>query len=318
MKINIALKISLIYLVLGFFWILFSDQFLMGLTDEFIELSVLQTYKGWFYVLITAFLLYWLVQREIMKKNKLLDELKEASLKAEESDRMKSAFLANMSHEIRTPLNGILGFGSLLQEGDYPEEQKQEFIKHVITNGNNLLALINDIIDISQLQERLLSIVNREFELNELFDEIYANFSKGMIDLRKEQISFIHKKEMASRQIFVISDAMRITQILNNLISNAFKFTNEGEVVMGYKINPDGIEFFVSDTGIGIEEEQQARIFERFYTSHKLQIKERQFGLGLSICKGLVELMDGKIFVKSEFQKGSVFTFVLPLSYSIK
>lgn len=314
MKISVALKISIIYLVLGFLWILFSDKILLSFTDEFKELSKIQTFKGWFYVLATAVLLYMLVNREIKKKNVIEDKLRKARLKAEESDRMKSAFLANMSHEIRTPLNGIMGFSSLLQEEIYAEDQKKEFLKYIVKNGENLLVLINDIIDISQLQEKLLDIVPIDFQLNELMDNIYMNFSEILRQKGDSKIEFALENRFSDEKLMVHSDPIRIGQILNNLMGNAIKYTNQGKVVLGCKPAENGIEFYVEDTGIGIPNEHLTKIFERFYTSRTMNIGERRFGLGLSISKGLVELLGGTISAESTIDVGSKFSFFLPLN----
>ncbi len=313
MKNRIAIKISIIYLVLGFLWILFSDKILLNFTDDHDQLTHIQTYKGWFYVLATAFLLFLLIRREINKKNVIEEKLRKARLKAEESDRMKSAFLANMSHEIRTPLNGIMGFSSLLQEETYSDERKKEFTRHIINNGNNLLVLINDIIDISQLQENLLDIVKIDFQLNEMMDNIYMNFSEVLLKKQGKEIELIIEKGFPDDSDMVHSDPIRIGQVLTNLLNNAIKFTSKGQVVFGYKQVENGIEFYVEDTGNGIPKDQQDKIFERFYATRTMNIGERRFGLGLSICKGLVELLGGKIQVESEVDKGSRFSFFLPL-----
>lgn len=313
MKNSIALKISIIYLVLGFFWILFSDKIILNFTNEYLEVSKIQTYKGWFYVLATALLLFLLIRKEINKKNIIEEELRVARFKAEESDRMKSAFLANMSHEIRTPLNGIMGFSSLLKEEMYSDEQRKEFVKHIINNGENLLVLINDIIDISQIQEKLLDIVPVDFSLNEMMDNIYINFSEVLLKKQHKEIELILKKGMANDDLMVHSDPIRIGQILTNLLNNSIKYTMKGQIIFGYNMVENGIEFFVEDTGIGIEKEYLNKIFERFYISRTLNVGERRFGLGLSISKGLVELMKGTISVESEVNKGSKFNFFLPL-----
>lgn len=316
MKISAALKISIIYLVLGFLWILFSDKILLSLTNEFNELSKIQTFKGWFYVLATAFLLFMLVHREIKKKNVIEDKFRKAMLKAEESDRMKSAFLANMSHEIRTPLNGIMGFSSLLQENNYSEEQKKEFLKHIVKNGESLLVLINDIIDISQLQEKLLDIVPIDFQINELMDNIYMNFSEILRKKGDSDVEIILENRFSDENILVHSDPIRIGQILNNLMGNAIKYTKQGKVVLGCKLVENGIEFYVEDTGIGIPKEHLTKIFDRFYTSRTLNTGERRFGLGLSISKGLVELLGGTISAESTIDVGSKFSFFLPLYHT--
>ena len=226
---------------------------------------------------------------------------------------MKSAFLANMSHEIRTPLNGIMGFSSLLQEKTYSEEQKKEFIRHIISNGNNLLVLINDILDISQLQEKLLDIVEIDFCLNEMMDHIYMDFSEVLLKKQDKEIEFTIEKGFPDNLCTIHSDPIRIGQIMTNLLNNAIKFTSKGCVIFGYRQIENGIEFYVEDTGSGIPKEELDTIFERFRTTRTMNIGERRFGLGLSISKGLVELLGGKIQVESEVNKGSRFSFLLPL-----
>ncbi len=298
---------------LGFLWILFSDKILLQFTEEYHQLTKVQTYKGWFYVLATAFLLFLLIHREIRKKNTIEEKLREARMKAEESDRMKSAFLANMSHEIRTPLNGIMGFSSLLQEDIYSDAQKKEFLKYIINNGNNLLVLINDIIDISQLQEKLLDIVEIDFCLNEMMDNIYINFSEVLLKKQGKEVELVVEKWFADRDCMVHSDPIRIGQALNNLLNNAVKYTSKGQITFGYRQTEEGIEFFVKDTGPGIPTEDREKIFDRFYATRSINNDERRFGLGLSISKGLVELLGGKIRLESEVGKGSVFSFLLPL-----
>ena len=147
---KVAIKIALIYFTLGFLWILFSDRFILKLAGTSDAITIIQTYKGWFYVSITAVLLYFLIHSEIKKKNKIEQELIKAKTKAEESDHLKSAFLSNMSHEIRTPLNGILGFSELLVDDSFNTEDKKIFAKNLTQNSIDLLKLINDILDISK------------------------------------------------------------------------------------------------------------------------------------------------------------------------
>lgn len=314
MKISVALKISIIYLILGFLWILFSDKILLSFTSEYTVITKIQTYKGWFYVLATAVILYFLVRREIEKKNVVEEKLRKAILKAEDADRMKSAFLANMSHEIRTPLNGIMGFSGLLQEEDYTEEQKKEFLKYIVKNGENLLVLINDIIDISQIQEKLLDIVPIDFQVNELMDNTYMNFSETLSKKQDLELKIVLKNDFSDENLMIHSDPIRIGQILNNLLGNALKYTHSGTVVLGCKPAEKGIEFYVADTGTGIPDEQLSRIFDRFYTSRTMNSGERRFGLGLSISKGLAELLGGTLSVESTVGVGSKFSFFLPLS----
>jgi len=147
MKNKIALKVTLIYFLIGFLWILFSDQIIYKLAENSNTITTIQTYKGWFYVSVTSILLYFLIKMEIRKKNMIESDLVKAKIKAEESDHLKSAFLSNLSHEIRTPLNGILGFCELLVDDSFKADDKQIFAKNLAQNGNDLLRLINDILD---------------------------------------------------------------------------------------------------------------------------------------------------------------------------
>ena len=153
MKNRIAIKITMLYLALGFLWILFSDQFIYLTVKSADSITILQTYKGWFFVVITSVLLFYLIRKEIHKKEEVEKRLKQAKSKAEEADLLKSAFISNMSHEIRTPLNGILGFCELILDDSFTTEEKKVFVKNLTKNGSDLLKLINDIMDISKIQE---------------------------------------------------------------------------------------------------------------------------------------------------------------------
>lgn len=317
MKNKIALKISFIYLLIGFLWILYSDKFLLHFIDDFSIITKIQTYKGWFFVLITSTLLFLLVRNEIIKKNEIEKKLQKARLKAEESDRLKSAFLANMSHEIRTPLNGILGFSELLKDGDYNEETKNEFISQIAKNGNNLLVLINDIIDISRIQENLLDVVPIHFKLNEMMENIYSNYSELTGKQHQKDVNIILKKGSKDNNLTIYSDPIRIGQVMKNLLNNAIKFTHEGHITFGYISKENIVEFFVEDTGIGIPENQLNNIFNRFYQPKSTTIGEPGFGLGLSISKGLVDLLGGQIGVESKKGKGSRFCFSVPKQMEI-
>lgn len=255
---------------------------------------------------------YVAIKEDITVRKQMEAELLVAKNKAEESDRLKSAFLANMSHEIRTPLNSIIGFSELLADTHFQIEEKDEFIEHIINNGNSLLSIISDIMDISKMESGMVRIRTKEVHVIKIVTEIRKQFlrrfeEKG-IDFRIE-----HEHELESVQ--VLADPERLNQILNNLISNALKFTAKGFVQLGFSKVGNMLQFEVKDTGIGISADFHARIFDRF--SQVEASNSRQYGgngLGLAITKNLIELMGGKIWLESEPKIGTSFYFTLPLN----
>lgn len=312
----IAFKIAVAYFILGFLWILFSDHLVTLMTSEPELLTEIQTYKGWFYIAITAVLLYWLIRNELKKKNKINEELEQAKRKAEESDRLKTAFLSNMSHEIRTPLNGILGFSSMLSDGNYRNEKERKlFMDQINNNSENLMKIINDIIDISKIQENQVDINPKKFDLNELMDQLYNQYLLTNDKIKEKKVSLkMVKPENPACTIF--SDPHRVQQVTINLLNNAIKYTPSGEITLGYIEHPEGVEIFVQDNGVGISEEGIKKLFERFSQSDPT-MKSDGFGLGLAISKGLVEALGGQIHVKSKPGKGSRFSFKLPETLQI-
>jgi len=243
------------------------------------------------------------------------EEIIKAKEKAEESDRLKSAFLANMSHEIRTPINGIVGFTQLLREEEYSDEEKKEFYRIIDNNSNQLLQIINDIIDISMIEADQLAIKKGTFSLNKLMDELYETFQHELERVNKQNIQIELLKSMKEGHDFIETDKTRLMQVINNLLNNAVKYTKKGTIQFGYNLlSNKKIEFFVNDTGIGIDKEKQQIIFDQFRRSNELKSDESGgTGLGLSISKKLIELMDGNISVDSSLNKGSKFTFTLPI-----
>ena len=229
-------------------------------------------------------------------------ELIQARDKAEMMDRLKSAFLANMSHEIRTPLNAIVGFSDLLVETEELSE-RQEYIKIVRENNDLLLQLISDILDLSKIEAGTFEFTSGDVDVNLLCEDIVRSMgmkAKGEVELVLDNhLPVCH----------VISDRNRIHQVISNFVNNAMKFTSEGSIHVGYKLKDGELEFYVEDTGIGIEKEQVPHIFERFV---KLNSFVHGTGLGLSICQSIVEQLGGRIGVDSEKGKGSRFWFTIP------
>ena len=229
-------------------------------------------------------------------------ELIQARDKAEMMDRLKSAFLANMSHEIRTPLNAIVGFSDLLVETEELAE-RQEYIKIVRENNDLLLQLISDILDLSKIEAGTFEFTNGDVDVYLLCEDIV----RSMRMKAKEEVELVLDNHLPV--CHVISDRNRIHQVISNFVNNAMKFTSEGSIHVGYQLKDGELEFYVEDTGIGIEKEQLPHIFERFV---KLNSFVHGTGLGLSICQSIVEQLGGRIGVDSEKGKGSRFWFTIP------
>ena len=223
--------------------------------------------------------------------------------KAEELDRLKSAFLANMSHEIRTPLNAIVGFSSLLAETDSRNE-RQEYIKIVQENNELLLQLISDILDLSKIEAGTFNFVYTNVDVNETCAEIIKSMSMKV----SKGVELIFEEPLP--ECYLYTDKNRFTQVISNFINNALKFTQQGCITLGYEqVSHQKIKFYVRDTGMGIPEEKQKSIFERFV---KLNTFVQGTGLGLSICKSIVSQMGGEIGVDSTEGIGSCFWFTHP------
>ena len=237
-------------------------------------------------------------------------ELVKAKDKAEESDKLKTAFLANMSHEIRTPLNSIIGFSDLLgEEGNNPEDVIR-YSGIIRSSGNRLLDLISNLIDISKIESGTERVRLSRFQPAALLREIVA---QALVLPERKKISIISNIPPAIAERSLCSDAHKVHQILTNLLNNALKFTDEGEVEVGLAESGPDIQFYVRDTGIGIPENLLGRVFDRFYQVDASTVRRFEgAGIGLSLCKAMTELLGGKIRAESEVGVGSLFTFSVP------
>ncbi len=258
------------------------------------------------------------LEENIKRIQKINNELKLAKEKAEESDRLKSAFLANMSHEIRTPLNGILGFSALLRKKGISKESHERYSTIIESSGKRLLSVVNDIFDISLIEADQLKMENVDFELNDLVEEIFTFYKT----VQKEKLNIIDLKltNRYEQKVMLFTDKYRVHQVFKNLLDNAFKFTKEGSIEFGYlSVKDDEVTCFVKDTGIGIPKEYLETVFNAFRQVDDSITRDYEgAGLGLSISHGLVKRMGGRIWVKSEKDKGSIFYFTLPLKTSKK
>ena len=239
---------------------------------------------------------------DIQKRRDDEQTLIEAKQRAEESDCLKSAFLANVSHEIRTPLNAIVGFSEVIAHTE-SECEREEYLDIVKANSNLLLHLINDILDLSRIESGKMEFIDENIQMDELCEEL-----RQMHQMRiKNDVKIIFERPAAS--LTIVSDSHRLRQLYSNLISNAIKYTEKGAITFGYKLKGDMMEGYVRDTGSGIPAEKLNNVFGRF---EKLELLKQGFGLGLSICKSILDKMGGEIWVESELGVGSCFYFLIP------
>jgi signal transduction histidine kinase len=259
-----------------------------------------------------------LEQYELKKENEKLiqnllttnQELSVAKAKAEESDHLKTAFLANMSHEIRTPMNGILGFASLLDDSEMEEEKKKMFLREIIRSSNELLFTFENIYGIAMIETNQVQTRQVKFHVNQLLDELGKEFLPAC---NNKNLFLSVLKNLPDRECQITSDRSMVKQVLMQLLHNAVKFTDAGQLEMGYLVVPDEWIFFVKDTGPGILPAKQEVIFERFKkVEHDPNRLYAGTGLGLAISKAYVELLGGKIWLESENGKGTHFYFSIP------
>jgi signal transduction histidine kinase len=241
-----------------------------------------------------------------------------AKEKAEQSDKLKSAFLANFSHEIRTPMNAIMGFSHLLCQADRTDDEKKEFVELILANSHHLLNLINEIIDISRIEAGEMLLDQKLYNLNQLIKDIIAQYKEQKAIIHRSNVDLLVNPIISEFELNIFTDNNKLRQVLINLMENAFKFTEEGYVEIGFNIKQSQehseIIIYVKDTGIGLDKEAKNYIFERFrkVENNSADKLYRGAGLGLAISKRLVELLGGRIWVESEPGKGSTFYFSLP------
>lgn len=297
----------LAYLLIGGAWILFSDRIVKTLIHDVDHLTSIQTYKGWFYVLMTGILFFFLLKKHLLK-------IRNAESKAKESDRLKSAFLQNMSHEIRTPMNGIVGFAGLLKDDDLSISQKEKYLSIITQCSDQLLNVVNDVLDLSLIETGNIEAARNSVSINKILDDYYNTYSATL----NEGISLKLVKGLSEEDSVIVTDEVKFRQIVNNLLSNAQKFTENGSIEFGYEYKQSQIQFFVKDSGIGIDSKMHDGIFDRF---RRAEIETTKTiggaGLGLAICRGNTNLLGGKIWVDSTPGLGSSFYFTIPVNIQI-
>jgi len=252
---------------------------------------------------------------DITERKKIEEELIGAKEKAEESDKLKTAFLHNISHEIRTPMNAIVGFSALLGEPDIDNKTRKSYIDLIMESSNHLLSIINDIVDISNIEANLINTSRNAIDLNQTLKSLCNQFMPKSVAMN---IEFSCEPGLGNSEALIITDSTKISQVLSNLINNAFKFTERGGIKIGYTLSGDFLEFFISDTGIGILPGYHDKIFDRFFqVQSSVSRLYEGTGLGLSISKAYVEHLGGKIWFKSEPGTGSTFYFTIPYEKQI-
>ncbi len=244
------------------------------------------------------------IEWNITEMEQMRRELVVAKKKAETSDQLKSAFLANMSHEIRTPLNAIVGFSRLIAESEEYAERRM-YYQIVEANNERLLSLINEILDLSKIEANMVEFIMGPVRLQTLFEEIY----QAHLLRCPEEVALVNDAD-PDHDVVIHTDKNRLFQVISNLIGNAFKFTTHGAVTFGYRIEGKRVSFYVKDTGTGIPKEKLASVFDRFVKANNFV---QGTGLGLSISKTIIEKLQGEISVTSEVDKGTTFSFYLPL-----
>jgi Signal transduction histidine kinase len=259
------------------------------------------------------------VSRDISEIKKAEEELRKAKEKAEESDKLKSIFLANMSHEIRTPMNAIMGFSELLIDSEIKEVERMQYVNIIQQSGNRLVQIIDDIVDLSKLEMSQITLKNADFYLFSLMKESLEIHKNRDLIKSKPNLELAVKSSPEIECLKLHSDSTRIQQILDNLIENSIKFSESGRVEIGCKMiesnDQEFVEIYVKDDGIGIPKNRQGVIFERFRQGDEEHFIEGA-GLGLSISRGLVELLGGTIRFESEVGIGSTFYFTIPVGKS--
>jgi PAS domain S-box-containing protein len=256
---------------------------------------------------------FYVIYRDISEQKTFEQQLYDSKIKAEESDRLKTSFLTNLSHEIRTPLNAIIGFSTLLNTKEISKEDQKEYLKILGNSGKLLLEIIDNIIDISKVESSTLTVNKTNGNLNTLLDELLIEFIEFKNTMKYDEIDLILQKEIVEKELITFTDFKRLKQVFANLLDNALKFTEKGCVQFGYYIKNQDIICYVKDSGIGIKEDEIQFIFDRFRQADESTTRKYGgTGIGLALCKSLVNLLGGTLWVESEKNKGSNFYFSIP------
>ncbi|OFX41167.1 MAG: hypothetical protein A2X03_02235 [Bacteroidetes bacterium GWA2_40_15] len=253
---------------------------------------------------------------DISDSKNATEKLKLAKEKAEANDRLKTTFLNNISHEVRTPLNGILGFAEIMSQSDLTEEEKRVSLSMLFESSDRLLATITNYMDISLINSGTMSLYKKDFSPGQILNELYSNIE---IKCLARNLDLLLEVPEQTKKLAICSDPEILRKVLTHLLNNAIKFTEKGSITYGYTVHKAELEFFINDTGIGIGKESLEKVFEHFVKEERGPLKLSEgSGLGLTISKGLVKLLGGKIWAESEMEKGSTFFFTVPVGKEIE
>lgn len=254
-----------------------------------------------------------------MEKNptykELQEQLAEAKEQLKQAEQLKNSFLSNMSHEIRTPMNAVVGASELLRDDSLSKDERNEFTKILNSSSRELLDLFNRILELSQLESGVVILKESEKEIHTLFEKLHISFSKKIYDSKKN-ITLNYYQDI--EEIKILTDHDKLFKILSYLLDNAVKFTDKGEIDFGCAIqDKNNILFYVKDTGPGIAEKESEKIFKKFTQIDNSYTRVHSgAGLGLSLCKGLINTLKGKIHIDSKIGDGSIFYFTIPFKIS--
>ncbi len=301
-KLSYEIKFVVIYLLIGSLWILFSDELLYSMYINPEKLTVLQTYKGLFFVFFTAIFLY-IILKVFHRK------LKRSELKAIESDRLKKAFVKNISHEIRTPINGISGFSQLLKDQTLTMDDKIEYINIIERSSQDLLLAVDGMMDLSLLEASGGYFQNISFDVVNMMENLYSHYKEY------ETKSVVIKLEcnIGTGLRIINSDQSKIKLAFSHMINNAFKYTEDGYIKIGSFYDNRDLVFYVKDTGVGMSEVNRQKLLELFNNTRENKIEFKTgVGLGLSIAKSIINQLGGNIWLTSVEREGSTFFFSFP------
>jgi signal transduction histidine kinase len=277
-----------------------AEDILLAYSSE--QKRIIDIYSSFLIYSTLLITLFYLFKQDFLKQER----------KAVESDKLKSAFLANMSHEIRTPMNGILGFSELLKNPTLDQKTQERYIGIIETSGKRMLNIINDVIAISKLDAGLLLANPSRCNLNELLATVYTTFGSAV---ESNGMALVCRNLSTPQEVTLTTDCDKLSAVLTILLKNAMKYSQKGTIEFGYSVGKKSIGFFVKDEGIGVEIEKQQAIFGRFVQADIDDVQARQgAGMGLFLAKSYIELLGGRIWMESQPNRGSKFSFTLPYS----